>query len=264
MTADQYADDYLNVEWDFEGVRLHASVRKYLAMDSSICDASRIRGAKAAHKMLLEAADKSESVEKQGGAFLAKTKDGNILVPANSLESAFRGKGTPSDLKQILQLATVLGQIVADPAKASKGHALPQDYADWYLGMDCSGFAFNFLGLHGKIVDLDEGHANERRKSLTDIKAGDVKISDEPGKRYHHIAIVTEVTPVNGKIKIKTAESSGADATEGGSHFRQGVSHHWYYIGLKSPGVFGEVRGSGVRPGDLYFQPVPQRTSPRL
>jgi hypothetical protein len=258
-TIDAYAQKYLDIGWWYGNTHFHASVKQYLAMDENICDASKIQGAQDARDWLLEDAMKKK-VREMGNMFIADDPHGAPMhIDRKSIDRSFSGKGTPNDILMTLWLATHVGQITADPKKLNKRCATSENYALWYLGMDCSGFAMNYLGIDSSIHALDDHSKELRRKELTDIKPGDAMCE---GKDYHHIAIVSSTDPApvgySHCITVNTWEAYGLNLI--------GISPHFRYFQKKegAPGVFLERQpGKGLMETEFYFQPVKQRGAPK-
>jgi len=247
----------LKINWRYGKNYLQGSVDHYLCMDTRFCQTAKIDGARCAHQWLLQAARKM-NVPERGGMFVFNDPDGvPIQVNKDSVDRCYKGKGTPYEILMTLFLATHVGQITADKSKVNPRCATPEYYSHAYLGMDCNGFAMNYLGMDAEtpIDDLDKNSKPFRRKELTDIRPGDAMIE---GSNYKHIAIVSKVEPGAAGYKncltIHTWEAYG--------WCLQGVSHHFRYIERKAPGVFHEQKPGKPNESDFYFQPVAQRKSP--
>jgi hypothetical protein len=236
-----FANDYHNITWTQNGT-FSASVRKYLSQNAEACDKEKIKGAKTAKTWLLEDLGDEEKATQEGERYrLADSK----FIKRSTIDDAFAGRATPDQLKQTLWLATYFGYIVtADKAGKSK-KCTAQQFADWYLGMDCTGFVSAFFGIAGgKSIERYDKDVSKRRRAVGEIRHCDVMIRKE-GEIYKHIALVETASPRSGGgIVLKTAESVGGS---------KGVtSHVRRELVVKSPGVFALASGGE---SEFYIYP---------
>jgi hypothetical protein len=238
-----FAKRYHQITWTHDKHQFSASVRKYLSENASVCDAERIKGAQTAKGWLLEDLKDEEKATREGKRYRV---GGSSFISDETIEDSFAGRATPDELKQTLWLATCFGYIVRPEESGKPKKSTAQQFADWYLGMDCTGFVSAFFGFSGgrSIKSYDVG-SSRRRQAFREIQPGDVMIRKE-GKEYKHIALVISASPSSGdRLLLDTAESVGWKG--------KGVS--WEVqreLKLKSPGVF--VLASGAE-GDFYIYP---------
>lgn len=265
MSPEGFADLYLTkLKWTYRTKTMSASVRKYLAMDSAICDQRKITGSQKMKSMLMEAIKNAPDIKQMGDSFQIENKDPKTpleksIIPKDHIDKTFRGKASPSQIKDVLWLATHLKFIISDPAdpkEPGREAAQPQQFADWYLGMDCSGFANNYLGRNenqSTIESLDLGRELMRRKTIDSIMEGDIMVSrDTAKKNYKHIAVVvSKMKKSNSAMKLFTVESYGYQGMGVGKHDRD--------LEMTSSGVFVVSGSAGT---EYYIQPVAARSAP--
>jgi hypothetical protein len=259
MTPEEYADKYLKLTWQYDKTTFQASIRKYLAMDPEICDAGKIKGSKTAQGWILKALKSDPDVTMTKSEIQIKSLKKSVSM--DGFEKTFHGKASPGQIADTLWLATHLKFITAgpkDPTVEGREAARPQDFADWYLGMDCSGFANNFLGFNSGqhlIKSLDQKHET-RRVTIDSIVAGDVMVSRNVAKdAYHHIAIVVQAKKKGDGMVLSTVESYGFKMAGVGKHDRNLV--------MSSPGVFVDPNPKN-RTSEIYIQPPPAKRAPSL
>jgi hypothetical protein len=232
--------------WTYKKESYRADIKKYL----SAVNCTRISNARQAEGWLNEAIDQSKMVKRNGGTVTADDPAGGPkVIDVESIKNTFKGTASPSQTRDTLWLATHLGLITNDKAKTSKRCEMPQDFADYYLGMECKGFALNYLGTPGgSVAGLDL--KPRRRQELKDIQVEDIMIVWKAANPYHHIAIVTSTQMNGSSVQIQTVEAYG-----------------WPYNGLplagicspyprdlvkKSAGVF---QSKNPTVDEFYFQP---------
>lgn len=261
MTPQEYGNRYLKMSYTYNRERYEAPIDAYLAMDASICSADKLKGNATAKGWLTDAIKQAEgkgSIKRTGDALTATAPDGEVQsIEMESVKRAFRGKGSPSDYSKTLWLATHVGQVTNRENQANSQRALARNYAKWYLGTDCSGFAMNYLGVQKLIKDLDVNSKAQRRQAFSDIKTGDAQVSFSPTKGYHHIALVTSVD-ISGKTAVvHTVESYGWRLI--------GVSSHKRTMQMTSGGVFVALEGGKPDPrNEYYYHPVPYRGAAKM
>jgi hypothetical protein len=154
--------------------------------------------------------------------------------PWDDVRQAFQGKGTPVRFARALKLCDYyLQRADIDIAKLGWGRRVTdlQEYADYYIGLDCNGFVGAYLednlpgsGVVGNI-DIDSiGNYYKDKTSGTHftriddpklIKRSDIlvrrKVSSDPSAVTRHIALVEDVigTPTSSSVKLLLAESTG-------------------------------------------------------
>ena len=238
-----FAKDYHHIHWEYGNHQFSASVHKYLSENAGVCDQDRIDGAQEAKSRLLKDLQDEEKATQEGERYRIP---GPKFIKRSTLDDSFAGRATPDELKQTLWLATYLGYIVKPEEAGKPRTSTAQKFADWYLGMDCTGFVSAFFGFSGgrSIKNYDKD-ASTRRQAIRDIRSCDVMIRKE-GDTYKHIALVVSASASSGdRLLLNTAESVGWRG--------QGVA--WDVrreMTLKSPGVF--VLASGGE-SEFYIYP---------
>jgi hypothetical protein len=150
-------------------------------------------------RLLGLAADLVRHKTAKGGPGLTLTVNGSAVLVTEirhigtAIARPFLGKGSPEDCQVVLQLAMLLG--VAPAARL-------QDWADTTIGLDCNGFAGNYLfrvwkgrswpALDG---DADPGPSRQINK-LFDAVAG-------PGHRGM-VSDIDEIDPAKTYIVVRT------------------------------------------------------------
>lgn len=239
----EFARKYHAISWTHAGHTFSASVRKYLSENAEVCDPERIRGAQIAKGRLLEELKNEEKAIQEGKRYRV---GGSRLIDSSTIDASFAGRATPGELKQTLWLATYLGYVVRPEDTGEPQTCTAQDFADWYLGMDCTGFVSAFLGYSGgrgiKNYDADP---SRRRQAAKDVRRADVMIRKEGGT-YKHIALVVQALPFPGeKLVLVTAESVGWKGKGVAWDVRRELVR-------SSPGVFALTNGD---PSEFYLYP---------
>jgi hypothetical protein len=244
-----FAQLYHKITWHYDKDHYQVDVRKYLSLNPHVCDPNRIGGAKTARSWLIS--DLKEQAEEQGKRYLIK--EPARFINLGAIENSFAGSATPDELEQTLWLATHLGYIVRNYTHEEKT-CTADKFADWYLGMDCTGFARAFLGLDfARSIKSYDTKPMLRRQAIKDIQSRDVMLIKGDDGEYEHIAIVVnKVLQPPDVMALHTAEASGQHM-EGG--WMQGVTGDVKrLLKSKSPGVFV----SATKPGaEYYFYPMP-------
>jgi len=236
-----FAGEYHDITWTHKGT-FSASVLKYLSQNAEACDKNKIRGSRTAKGWLLEDLGDEEKATQEGEKYrLADFK----FIKRSTIDDAFAGRATPDQLKQTLWLATYFGYIVAADKAGKPKKCTAQHFADWYLGMDCTGFVSAFFGIAGgKSIERYDNDVSKRRRAVGEIRSCDVMIRKE-GEIYKHIALVERASPRSGGgIVLKTAESVG-----GPTGVTSGVRRD---LVVKSPGIFALARGGE---SEFYIYP---------
>ncbi|HEX5717882.1 MAG TPA: hypothetical protein VF179_17115 [Thermoanaerobaculia bacterium] len=254
MTPEAYADKYLNLTWEYDKKSFQVAIRKYLAIDAKYCDQTKIDGSADAKQWLLDAIKAAPDVQMADGIIQVTTL--KKIIPFEHIEKTFKGTASPSRIANTLWLATHLKFITVsptDPTIAGREAARPQDYADWYLGMDCRGFANNYLGLnaHQRTVTSFDENKTTRRQTIAAIKMGDVMVKRViASNSYEHIAIVVRVLRKSDtSMQLFTVESYGYKLA--------GIGRHDRNLIMTSPGIF--VEQGAAKPAEIYIQPPPNQ-----
>lgn len=185
-------------------------------------------------------------------------KTENAVIPYDyvikwpDLIRPYVGKGSPDEIRLALRLAVGFG-LVKDTKAAI------QDYCDKYIGLDCSGFAGNYLGngLTGKKA-LEFAPPGTRLGYLERVKSG-TAIVWQNGK---HVALVDEVVNytrgTNGymdSVECFVAESTGDQMIAGGP--KDGLNYTKYKILYINRGEkFQVVRSLAAAKKDYYYVDV--------
>jgi hypothetical protein len=210
-----YLRRYLNITWVYDGLAYIIRVDQYLNADGP---RYRDKSVKAWEALWDAAPDELRQAKEEGKP---KFKDRFTLAGAPYLFEnfgiwcTFRGKASPDTIKATCWLAMHWGLI--EQRKPSQQEpppgfevVPPQEFADNYLGTDCSGFVNCFHGRrkgHMKIKKYDLDKA-QRRKDGRSIKEGDILMSEGHG----HIAVVYDVDSMAGDAyRVWIAESWGGE-----------------------------------------------------
>ena len=230
------------------------SVRKYLSLNPGVCDPDRIAGAKKAKAFLLEDLESDSNAVQEGERYRIDRDDGTQYISLTAINKSFAGSAKPEELRQTLWLATHQGHIVAKVTKKKPKTSTARDFADWYLGMDCTGFAAAFLGFSSpRSIGSYDQNPSQRRQAIKDVQPCDVLITKSDDGVYRHIAIVVSKTPQPpDAMAVFTAEATG-EQMDGG--WMQGVvGNKKRVLKLESAGIFV----SAAKPGtEFYFYPMP-------
>lgn len=149
--------------------------------------------------------------------------------PWDDVRQGFQGKGTPVRITRVLKLLDYyLRHADIDPTRLGWGKVVTdlQEYADYYIGMDCNGFVGAFLedncpasGIVGNI-DIDSygkhygthasGSGFTRIDDPKEIRTGDVLIRRRIDDSTRHVALVEQVLDASaGQARLLLVESTG-------------------------------------------------------
>jgi hypothetical protein len=253
-----FAELYHRVTWTHDTIPYEVAVSKYLSRNKDTCDPKRFAGAQKMRARLLAdlKKDENEGVVREGARF--HFTDHDHFVTLDAINHTFEGTATPEEIRQTLWLATHYGHIKhanAKPDRLKKTACAAQQFADWYLGMDCTGFVGAFLGLGYArgIASFDKNPAR-RRQAVRDIHGCDVMIK-KSGKIYKHIAVVVKAVPCGAaEVEVHTAESTGERA---GKSMEGVVADKIRQLKLESPGVFVAAKAVRSSDSEYYFYPMP-------
>lgn len=148
------------------------------------------------------------------------------ILPGEKLRGAFNGKASAETCADVLRLVDHYIANADMPYQKfgwSHKNVSVQDYADWYLGLDCNGFVgqyfqYNYAGLSSigpstSCNDFDSwGHHGEKRSSLEEIRPLDVLVR-EGGSGTRHVALVESIQTAGSKTAtirlVHSAHSKG-------------------------------------------------------
>ncbi|GAB4524714.1 MAG: hypothetical protein Tsb0019_26740 [Roseibium sp.] len=125
-----------------------------------------------------------------------------VDITWKDLQLGFYGKGTPERMRKILQVVDFY--LKTADIRLSRLHwnyvMGLQEYAKYYLGLDCNGFCGAFLETQYPALGIDGGdHINyldgrlKKRASLAEIRPGDI-LSREGGGGTRHVSMVNSIT----------------------------------------------------------------------
>jgi hypothetical protein len=175
------------------------------------------------------------------GWFYGPGMDPAIFYPITwkTIQLGFYGKGTPWDFKMILKVVDYY--LNTANMKLStlgwNGVMKLEDFAYWYLGLDCNGFTgayyeceYPSMGIDGNdhINFLHEKSCFKEKTSLTDIKAGDLLVRRQgSGSAGRHVALISKVNgmPTATSASVRIAESRGSEIP-GTNHNGLSVTEH--------------------------------------
>lgn len=184
----------------------------------------------------------------------------NAVIPYDhvkiwpDLMRPYVGKGSPDEIRLALRLAVGFGLV-----KGTK--AAIQDYCDKYIGLDCSGFAGNYLGngLTGKPA-AEFAPVGSRLSHLERVKSGTAIV----WKNGKHVALVDQVVrytrTTNGmmdSVDCYVAESTGDQMVHGGP--KDGLNYTLYTLlpgGQMGTDKFKVMRSLAAAKKDYYYVDV--------
>ncbi len=176
---------------------------------------------------------------------------------ASRFVGVFSGKGSRADIVTVIQEADKQ-KLIGD--KPSKQKAL-QKIADDYIGLDCNGYAINWLIDNGISIAMDTVPASigpllegPQRKTLEDLDAYDVITWS------NHVSVIESIGPVEGgKNPFRTAKVCEAfGAIMCNDRQIRLVSKPTYHFSVGAHAGSGTAWGSGlVAPTPLANTPQP-------
>lgn len=154
-----------------------------------------------------------------------------LYCPWDDVRQCFQGKGTPARYARVLQLCDYyLRHADIDISALGWGRRVTdlQEYADYYIGMDCNGFVGAYLEENfpgsgvSKNIDIDSigkyfgdnasGAHFTRIDDATRIQTSDILVRRRIDGSSRHIALVESVISASsGKATLLIAESRGGD-----------------------------------------------------
>ncbi|PVB59918.1 hypothetical protein [Labrenzia sp. 011] len=127
-----------------------------------------------------------------------------VNITWKELQLGFYGKGTPERMRRILQVIDFyLKTAEIDLSRVHWNYVMSlEEYAKYYLGLDCNGFTGAFLESQYPSLGINGGdHINyldgklKKRATIAEIKPGDI-LSREGGGGTRHVAMVNSVSGV--------------------------------------------------------------------
>ena len=169
-----------------------------------------------------------------------------VEITWKELQLGFYGKGTPPKMRKILQVVDYyLHMAEVDLKDLHWGYKMDiEEYAQWYLGIDCNGFAgayletyYPTLGVHGNYHINYWDSKMKKRDGLDEIQPGDV-LSREGGGGTRHVAMIDRVQGSYGpgsdsrRVTItQSANSLGGLDTQDYTLKKRNSSPAWDLVG---------------------------------
>lgn len=162
------------------------------------------------------------------------------------LMGVYNGKGSPALIKQALRLSVAFGLV--------KGNVPDiQRYCDKNIGIDCSGFAGNFLGGDYTYRGASQFAATGKLSRLEDVRPGTVIV----WKSGTHVAVIDKITNTEStsgmiySVDCMVAESTGDKMVEGGPD--DGLNYTEYSLLFDGAGnVFKILRSLARAKAGIY------------
>jgi hypothetical protein len=233
VTPKDEVDKYANITVSLEGGGTYAvSVTEYRCGNVAF-------GPDPQHHGIQDALKYKDKVLGASGGGIVKT------LGASRFVGVFSGKGSRADIATVLKEADRL-KLIGD--KPSKDKAI-QQIADDYIGLDCNGYAINWLIDNGISIAMDTVPASigpllegPQRKTLEDLDAYDVITWS------NHVAVIESIGPVEGgKNPFRTAKVCEAfGAIMCNDRRIQLVSKPTFHFSVGAHAGSGTVWGSGL------------------
>ncbi len=180
-----------------------------------------------------------------------------VSYDRTAFQRTFEGKGSPDQIKHVLTMGVQSGAI-AD-------QAVVQKFADQFLGVDCSGFASQYLKYVGKITrnlwwipGYKYSDNTNVRTSWDDVCVGDavvwLRLDGSETKKPGHIALVADN---EGGGNLVLVESNGS-TIQGWPRGEGPASHYVRGITMDSQGVCKTPGGGQVLIVDPIVQHPPR------
>lgn len=142
------------------------------------------------------------------GAPLAETFRNRTFM-RNGLIRAFLGKGTPEEIRDVLQLAIATCRVGAgrDLASHSASCVAIQEYARKFISLDCNGLVGNYYGLNPETSIEHYAAPSKRRRTPQEVQQGDCLVTVRADGSFEHIALIESFvvgagTPPRCTLKI--------------------------------------------------------------
>lgn len=181
---------------------------------------------KRTHRYAPGAGNYTSHHELYGNAFAAPTLlGGGIPVGWKTMSLCFYGKGLPADFANTLSVvAYYLNHAKLPLSYLGWKSAMPlADYAWWYFGLDCNGFAgayyqteFPYTGVDGNdhINVLDTMKKMKKRSDFSEMRDGDLMVREgSKGAGKRHVAVIESIYPIDSKkasvIVTQSSSSKG-------------------------------------------------------
>lgn len=242
QTPQAFAKEYRPVKCMYRKITYVADVYRYLSKNTGAGDEKRLEGAQAAKAFILRDLENDDGVLREGQRYRVGEGADRAYVTASAIENAFQGTATPNELSQVLWLAAYQGHIVSEVKVKKPEVSTAQDFADWYLGMDCTGFVGAYFGAVRSI----DWYLAKRPIAKEPIRMGHVMVRKEINGARKHIALVATAVFQPPNLMLHTAEATGAHP---GRYMEGVVTDKKRTLRAKSEGVYENPE----RPGFEYY-----------
>lgn len=141
-----------------------------------------------------------------------------------SIFHAHSGKGSPTEIRTVLQLVALYGLGDYSSYETDAGTKL-NAYCENYIGLDCNGFAGNFARLKGSALEpnspvsaFSDGTGTHRHTTVEQIRPGDAIVEAPSGDHWPHVALVQSAPFLTSKSRGEPISAvSVIEAVEEGS-----------------------------------------------
>jgi hypothetical protein len=125
---------------------------------------------------------------------------GGRTLNRHDIQMVFAGKGSPSQIRDILWLAS----------RYRRTNPSLRFYCERYIGLDCNGFAGNYWGIDPN-TPIDSYDTNRRQKAA-EVSIGDALIFYKKGAASpFHLAVVDDVSVHGDKLFLAVVQSAGLE-----------------------------------------------------
>jgi hypothetical protein len=201
VSPNEYLARYRDLAgWLSETEVFAVGILKYLVNDGN----TRAKGAAVARGRILKKLDDEYGMREQ------YTVDG-YAFSREHVKRVSWGKASPNQILDTYWLAYRYGLVTADGDPKPKVPS-PQQYADWYTGLDCNGFVDNYFGFTRQHSIPEYDRKKARRDAPDAILERDVVITHDIDREheYCHIRLVAGSPTAKGStVSFDTAESYG-------------------------------------------------------
>lgn len=242
QTPQAFAKEYHPIKCLYRKITYVADVYRYLSKNIRAGDKGRFKGAQDAKAFILRDLKKDDAVLQEGMRFRVGEGADRAYVTAAAIKNAFEGTATPNELSQVLWLAAYQGHVVSELKVRKPEVSTAQDFADWYLGMDCTGFVGAYFGAIHSI----DWYLAKPRITKEPIKMGHVMVRKEIKGDRKHIALVSTAVLLPPNLVLHTAEATGDHP---GQYMEGVVGDKKRTLRVKSDGVYEK----SDRPGFEYY-----------
>lgn len=133
---------------------------------------------------------------KAGASFGARGLTIPNTFTRESIMHAHSGKGSPDEIRTVLQLVAHYGLGDYSNYEVDAGTKL-NSYCEKYIGLDCNGFAGNFARLTGSALEpnspvsaFSDSTGVHRHSKVDKIQPGDAIVEEPEGAWWPHVALV--------------------------------------------------------------------------